>query len=168
MHLDLGVYNFHCRRHDASIRHLQRTGEMTPDFHYPRMLIAWNHSLQGQHELASAECETLVMELGRTFDYILTGSCAWVYARSSRIQDAQALLNSLLNPPPGTRVDPVAISWACMGLDLTDCALSQLEKALQQRSSFMIYMQVAPAWEPLRDHVRFQSILERMDLPPTT
>jgi len=165
MHFDLGAYNFHCRRHDESIRHLQRASEMIPSFHYPMMMIAWNHSLRGDHQLASARCDALLEEFGTRFDHWLISGCSWVYARANRADDAQSLMDSLVNPPPGSHVDPIAISWACLGLDLVDCSIEQLERAVQQRSSNMIFMQVAPGWDPLRDDPRFQSILERMEFP---
>jgi len=130
------------------------------------MMIAWNHSLQGKHQLAAAQCDSLLGERGVRFDHMLIGSCAWVKARANQRVEAQELLDSLLNPPIGARVDPVTISWACLGLDDVDCSIEQLERALQQRSSNMIYTQVAPAWNPLRENPRFQTILERMNLPP--
>lgn len=165
MHLDLGVYNFHCHRPEESIRHLEQTAKMIPSFHYPPMMIAWNHSLQDRHELASRECDTLLAEFGESFEHMLIATCSWVYARADRLNVAQELLDRLLNPPPAARVDPIAISWACMGLERFDCALDQLEAALQQRSSMMVYMQVAPAWDPLRKDTRFRSIIAQMRFP---
>ncbi len=166
MHFDLGVYNFHCRRHDESIRHLQRTTEMSPSFYYPRMMIAWNYALQGKDQLASARCDALTEEFGTRFDHWLIGSCSWVYARAGRGNDARRLLDTLASPPPGARVDPMTISWACVGLGDVDCAIEQLEKSLQRRSSNMTFIQVAPGWDPIRDDPRFQSILARMRFRP--
>lgn len=165
MHLDLGVYNFHCRRPEESIRHLEQARKMIPSFHYLPMMIAWNHSLQGDHELAGSECDALLEEFGETFEHMLIGSCSWVYARAGRADMARDLFARLLNPPSTARVDPIAISWACMGLERYDCALDQLDKALQQRSSMMVYMQVAPAWDPIRENARFKSIIGQMKFP---
>lgn len=165
MHLDLGVYNFHCRRPEESIRHLEQARKMIPSFHYLPMMIAWNHSLQGDHELAGSECDALLEEFGETFEHMLIGSCSWVYARAGRADMARDLFARLLNPPSTARVDPIAISWACMGLERYDCALDQLDKALQQRSSMMVYMQVAPAWDPIRKNARFKSIIGQMKFP---
>lgn len=165
MHLDLGVYNFHCRRPEESIRHLEQARKMIPSFHYLPMMIAWNHSLQGDHELAGSECDALLEEFGETFEHMLIGSCSWVYARAGRADMARDLFARLLNPPSTARVDPIAVSWACMGLERYDCALDQLDKALQQRSSMMVYMQVAPAWDPIRENARFKSIIGQMKFP---
>lgn len=166
MHFDLGVYNYHCQRFSESIRHLRRTGEMAPSFYFSRMMTAWNHSLQGKHELAVAQCDSQLKERSANFDHMLIGGCAWVKARANRRVEAEQLLDSLLNPPNGARVDPVTISLACVGLGDVNCSIEQLERALQQRSSNLIYMQVAPPWDPLREDPRFQSILQRMNLPP--
>lgn len=165
MHFDLGVYNFHCRRFDDSIRHLQHAIDMAPYFHYPKMMVAWNLSLQGEHLPASARCDALLEEFGERFDHWLLSGCSWVYARANRSDEAQKLKDTLVSPPPGSRVDPITMSWACLGLDDVDCSINQLEKALQQRSSSMIFMRVAPGWDPLRGDPRFQSILARMNFP---
>ena len=41
-----------------------------------------------------------------------------------------------------------------------------LEKAYQERYGEMIYLNVYPWWDPIRDDPRFQDLLRRMNLEP--
>jgi hypothetical protein len=75
------------------------------------------------------------------------------------------MLESLRDPPAGIRVDPFVLSWACFGTGDLDCGYQQLEEALRQRSSGMIFLNTAPVFDPIRENPRFQAILEQMDFP---
>ena len=165
MHFDLGVYNFHCRRPDESIKHLQRTNELLPSFFWPRMFIAYNHAIKGQFDRAANQCDLVFEEVGQSFDSTLIGSCIWVYAQANRVGQARQLLQDLQHPPAGTKVDPLTISWGCAGLEDLECAVEQVEEAFRRRSSNMIFLRTAPAFDPIRDHPRFQAIMEQMDFP---
>jgi len=44
-------------------------------------------------------------------------------------------------------------------------ALDWMEKAYQERLQNMIYLNVYPKWDPLRDESRFQDLLRRMNFP---
>lgn len=52
------------------------------------------------------------------------------------------------------------------GLGDKDRAFAWLEKAYQQRSEYLIYLNVEPMADPLRSDPRFQSLLHRVGLPP--
>ena len=165
IHFDLGVYNFHCRRPDESIRHLERTNDLSPSFYRPRMIITWNYALQGFHERAANQCDLVFEEIGQSFDSILISGCVWIYALANRVDEARQLLEDLRHPPVGGKVELIAISWACLGLEDYECAIEQLEGSLRRRSSNMIFLRTAPLFDPIRDHPRFQAIMEQMDFP---
>jgi TolB-like protein/Tfp pilus assembly protein PilF len=165
MHFDLGVYNFHCRRPDESIKHLQRTNELLPSFFWPRMFIAYNYVNKGQFDRAADQCDLVFEEVGQSFDQNLIGSCAWVYALADRESEARQSLKDLQHPPAGVKIDPIIISWVCVGLEDFECTLEQLEEAYRQRSSNMIFLRTAPAFDPIRNDPRFQAIVDRMDFP---
>jgi adenylate cyclase len=165
IHFDLGVYNFQCRHWEESIRHLERTNELVPDFYWPRMIIAWNNLLAGSTELAVQQCDRVVEEAGSGFDFRLLGSCAWVYATAGQASKATVMMEKLSNPPAGIRVDPLTHSYVCLVFDDTTCALDYLEKAIRQRSSEMIFLRTMPALDPIRDEPRFQAVMKQMNYP---
>jgi TolB-like protein/tetratricopeptide (TPR) repeat protein len=165
MHFDLGIYNFHCRRTDESIKYLEQTIELVPEFYWARLAIAWNHVLNGLFTLAADGCESLIIEVGQNFDSRLLGSCAWIYSTANQVNKASEMLESLRNPPAGVRVDPLVLSWACFGMGDPDCGYQQLEEALRQRSSGLIFLNSAPVFDPVREQPRFQAILDQMGFP---
>ncbi len=165
MHFDLGIYNYHCRYADESIKYMEQTIDLVPEFYWARLTIAWNHLLNGSFRLAADECDSLIVEVGQNFDSRLLGSCAWVYSTASQVNKARQMLESLRDPPAGIRVDPFVLSWACFGTGDLDCGYQQLEEALRQRSSGMIFLNTAPVFDPIRENPRFQAILEQMDFP---
>ena len=46
-----------------------------------------------------------------------------------------------------------------------DEAFAWLEKAFQERSSALAYLKMEPRMDPLRSDARFESLLQRMQLP---
>jgi hypothetical protein len=165
MNFDLGVYNFHCRHPDESIKHFERTNELNPTFYAPRFMIAWDYLLKGEYDRAAHQCDTVFEEVGQNFDSFLVGSCACVYVHAGRTELARQLLEQLRSPPAGIRVDPITISWVCFELKDLECGFEQLEESLRQRSSIMIFLRTAPVFDPFRDHPRFRAIMEQMDFP---
>ncbi|MDH3611702.1 MAG: hypothetical protein OEU90_06690 [Gammaproteobacteria bacterium] len=165
MHFNLGVYNFHCRRPDDSIRHLEQAIALAPPFFYARIVISWDNVLNGQFELAANQCDALAGEIGGRFHRMLTPTCAWTYGLAGRKEEARQILGTLRNPPTGVNVDPLFIAFACMGLEDIECALDEIEISYRQRSSNMIFLPTAPAFDPIRHEPRFQAIVDKMDFP---
>jgi TolB-like protein/tetratricopeptide (TPR) repeat protein len=165
-HFNLGVYNFHCRQHEESIRHLEYTNELAPSFFRPRLLIAWNHALMGQFVTANDECDAVLSELGDSIDVMAQSSCGWVYHLGGRQDEAHQILEKLQTPVTGLYVDPVLIAFFCAGIEETECALDALEAGYQQRSSNLIFLRTGPAFDVIRDEPRFQAIVDKMNFPP--
>jgi TolB-like protein/tetratricopeptide (TPR) repeat protein len=165
VHFNLGAYSFHCRRADESIKHMEQTIKLVPKFYWARMFIAMDHVLNGSLGLAAEMCDSVIEEVAQNFDFRLLGSCSWLYSTAGQENKAQQMLERLRNPPSGIRVDPFVISWACFGLGDLDCGYEQLEEALRQHSSGMVFLRTAPVFDPVRENPRFQAIVDKMDFP---
>ena len=165
-HLDLGLFNFSCRNMDESIKHLEQTIEMVPELYWARLTIALAHFLDGSIKLAAEGCDSLIDEVGQHFESGLLGSCAWIYFSAGQEDLAQQILERLRDPPAGNLVDPVVLSWACFGLGDLECGFHQLEEALRQQSSLLIFMRTAPVYDPFRKDPRFLAIVNKMNFPP--
>ena len=61
-------------------------------------------------------------------------------------------------------VAPWAFANDHLGLDELEDALDHLEDAYEERSPGLIFL-LHPAWDPLRDHPRFQDLRRRVGLP---
>ena len=165
MHFDLGVYNLHCRRPEAAIRALDRTLELAPLFLYARMVRAWSFSLLQQDEEAVSQCNAVQDESSNRFEAMLYGGCSYVHYRAGDPDAARALVAKLLEPPKGAYVDPVMLAFACAGIDDVECALDNLERSMRERSSNLIFLRTAPAFDALRELPRFKRVAEQMNFP---
>ncbi len=65
-----------------------------------------------------------------------------------------------------TYVQPTRIARLYVSAGEKDRALEWLEKAYQEREGHLVYINVEPDWDLLRDDPRFQDLLRRMNFPP--
>jgi hypothetical protein len=61
-----------------------------------------------------------------------------------------------------TYVNPYLICLVYLGIGDLDQAFAWLEKAYEEKSSFVVSIASEPKWHPVRSDPRFQSILERI------
>ena len=63
-----------------------------------------------------------------------------------------------------TYIDPFEIAHVQAGLGEMDAALDSLERAAADRSGYLVFCGVWPAFESLRSNTRFQALLNWMAL----
>jgi hypothetical protein len=88
------------------------------------------------------------------------------YARSgqeAKAREAFASYRAKLRKPSD---DPLGMALATAALGDRDEALAWLERAVEARSEDMVFLNVEPAWDPLRSDPRFRAILRRMGFEP--
>jgi tetratricopeptide (TPR) repeat protein len=73
-------------------------------------------------------------------------------------------------PDPGARTVylPWAIALRYLDAGDYDRAMDWLETAFEVRDPNLLYLGVSPLWDPVRSDPRFQDLLRRMNLPPST
>jgi TolB-like protein/Tfp pilus assembly protein PilF len=87
-----------------------------------------------------------------------------VYARAKRDQEARQVLNKLQEISRSRYVSPFFPALVHAGRGDPDQALANLEKAFEERSSPMAFLNVEPGFVELRSDPRFQGLLRRMQL----
>ena len=88
------------------------------------------------------------------------------YAVAGKRDEALKMLNELKERAKRSYVSPVGIAIIYVGLGEKEQAFSWLEKAYEDRSTWLIFLKVEPRFDPLRSDPRFQSLLRRMNFPP--
>jgi hypothetical protein len=63
-------------------------------------------------------------------------------------------------------LDAYHVALIHVGLGEKDQALQWLNKAYEDRSAYMVILNVDPWMDPLRSDPRFQALLRRMNFPP--
>jgi serine/threonine-protein kinase len=159
----VGQTLFYARRYDEAVRHLQRTQKMYPEFLSPSIELSKAYAQLGRYEEALAEAEK-ARKLPEFDPYY--GAIGWVYARAGRKAEARRLLRRLQELSKQRYIDPAAMATIYIGLGQNEEALTWLERAYEQRGSYLIlFLNVDPVYDPLRDDPRFQDLLRRMNLP---
>jgi hypothetical protein len=88
----------------------------------------------------------------------------YVLGSAGRAAEAQSAMERLKELSRRYPVDPAAFAWAYIGMGKKDETLDALEKAYARHSNMMDTLKVEPAWDPLRDDPRFQSLVHRVGL----
>lgn len=151
---------FIAHRFDDSMRQLQKTLEMDPNFamaHYQRGQV-----LVQQHKLDAAisEFERAIELAGSSpaFDANLANA----YAASGRTVDARRTAADLEHLPEQSGSLDANIALIYVGLGDTEQAMRWLDKAYQ--AQFEPIMLVRPQFDPLRTDPRFQALMGRLGL----
>jgi hypothetical protein len=63
-------------------------------------------------------------------------------------------------------VPEVFVAVAYMWLRDHDAAIARLERAFEQRDTYLVVAKVAPWLDPVRADARFQAMMQRMNFPP--
>ena len=85
---------------------------------------------------------------------------AHVYALSGRTQEARIILEEMKNDHPGRYVASPMIARIHLGLGEFETALDWLQRGLEERSYWMVFLKEDPIYDPIRPHPRFQELLK--------
>jgi len=89
---------------------------------------------------------------------------AYVHARNGEIKQAKEILSVLSNQPDSVYVPSDVIASVYVALHNFDQAFQYLEKAINERAGWMIFIKLDPIWDPIRKDPRYLHILQKMNL----
>ena len=184
------------RRFDDGRRAIRRAVELDPlspvlvtnqGMHY-YLVRDYDRALQGLHKALELERGFFVTELGiwrvqqwrgelsdaaRALGSALTGvglpdiaaTLHETYEKKG-YGPAMGVTADLLRQRDATRVPLEAIAWMYLADGQADRALALVEEAFEKRRPGMVWLSVAPCWDPLADVPRFQELIQLIGLPP--
>ena len=92
-------------------------------------------------------------------------SLGQVYARQGKKQEAEKVLDELVQRSKKMYVSPVHLATIYTGLGDRERALNALEQAYHEHDPYMIYLKVYPTLGSLQSEPRFQALLRGMNFP---
>ncbi len=92
------------------------------------------------------------------------GALGRAYALTGRTSDAHLLLDELDNLAKSRYVSPYGRVLIYLGLG-DDKVFDWLERSSRERAGWLMYLTTDPRFDPLRQDIRFHSLLERLGLP---
>jgi serine/threonine protein kinase/Tfp pilus assembly protein PilF len=160
---DIGTVYYYAGRYDEAIEALQKTLELDPNFSLVHELLGRAFLKKGMYEEALKEFET-----ERRF----TGSWrpvldAWViiaYMEMGMKEKAQGLLTALEKKSANTYISPYSLSWIYFALGDVEQGFQWLEKAYNERDSWLCEIKVEPVFDKVRQDPRFTALLNNLGL----
>jgi tetratricopeptide (TPR) repeat protein len=96
----------------------------------------------------------------------IVGTLGHAYAASGRRGEAQKIVEELKEQAKQRHVTPYWIAMIYVGLGEKDQAFSWLEKAFEERSSWLQWFKTDPMLDSLRSDPRYADLLRRIGVPP--
>ena len=145
-------------QYDRSIETLKKAIDVDSAFPRTHFRLAEVYEQRGQYALAIQEFEQAVALSGG--DPYYEGSLGHAYAASGDSDKARGVLRNLQSRPTSQYVPPYAVALVYAGLGDNDQAFRWLQKAVDGRSTPMVFFRSDPELAELRSDPRFAPIAQ--------
>ncbi len=161
---DVGYPFYWAGQYDQAIERYRRALELDPNFFWSYLWIGEAYVEKGMREEAITEIrKAAALSAGNTR---VQATLGYAYAVSGRRREALGVLNELKVRSQQSYVSPYFMAMIYAGLGDNDRTLDWLEKAYQERFSYLVLLKVDHVFRNLRSAPRFQELLRRVGLPP--
>jgi serine/threonine protein kinase/tetratricopeptide (TPR) repeat protein len=157
-----GFVYFFAHRYDDSIVTCQKVLELDPTFFAVRRYLGQAYAQKGKHEQAIAEFQKAVAGSGGS--PLMRAELAHTLAIAGKKDEAQKILAELKQLATERYISPYHIALVYSGLGNKDETLGSLERGLQDRTDYMVFLKVDPRFDWLHDDPQFTSMLDRVGL----
>lgn len=160
IHTDAGFVEYYSGRANEAAAQLRGTLEMNPSFPLAHLWLGRAYERQQRYEEAIAEYTSAAAVLA---DWPVTmAALGHVYGVSGRRREAQQMLDDLRALSSRKYVTPYGIALVQAGLGDKDAAFLSLERAVADRSNWLVWLKLDPRFENLHQDPRFDSLAHRV------
>jgi tetratricopeptide (TPR) repeat protein len=153
---------FYARRYDEAIAQANRAVQLDPLSSLPHGALARGYEQTGQFEKELDVMEKL-MPMGMHGGAGIVAKLREAYAKGGAAGYWRATLEMQLAAKPQ---DDIRIAMVYVKLGDRDKAFTFLERAFAEHSGDMIFLNVEPGFDPIRDDPRFKALIRRIGFPP--
>ena len=160
----VAVASVHCYRgeFEQALTECLQTRELNPNYAEMFGCMAWIAEEQGRLEEAESWLGRLVTETSRA--PVLLAMLARHHALYGDAGKAREILSSLEELSATRYVSPIAFVFVFAALGEHERALDYLERAYEVHDTWLWYVNVYPAFLPLRGYERFKKIIQRLGM----
>ncbi len=162
ININLGEIFRFARQEDRAIEQYQRTLELDPNFAEAHADLGKAYEQKTMYAEAIAEFKKAIT-LSKE-NPLMVAALGRAYAVSGQAEEAKKILNELKKISKRRYVSSYEIAMIYAGLGDKDKAFEWLERAYEERASFLIFLKVDPRLDSLRPDARFQELQRRMGL----
>ncbi len=159
----LGWHSLYADIYGQVVEQSLKALQMDPNNYLARFNVGQSYERQRKYDQAIAAFQNAVeISGGRT--HALAGlACA--YGVAGKRREAQKVLAELKERAKKSYVSAYEIAAIHTALGDKEQAFAWLEKAYQERSSWLIHLRLEPRFQPLRSDPRFAELVRRIGLP---
>jgi len=156
-----GQMLLHAGRTDEAIARLREAIDLEPRSRVAHLFAARAFLEKGLFDEAAAEAETARLLTPANTQAAALEACA--NARRGKAREAATTRAELMRLSRQRYVSPYHVAIACNGLNEPSEAIAWLERAFEARDPMMVFLNVEPTWNNLRDDSRFRALLKQMN-----
>jgi TolB-like protein/Flp pilus assembly protein TadD len=159
----LGWILYFSRLNERAVRQLRDTVAMDPKFAIGRYFLGMAYEQGREFDAAIKE-----FEAARAFGGEHPGPIAYLVHASGlagKVSDAKRYLADLKSAANRRHVSPYFFALAHVGIGENEKSFAWLEEAYQERSGWLVNLNIDPALDLIRSDPRFVDLLRRVGLP---
>jgi serine/threonine-protein kinase len=160
----LGFVLQDARRGEEALAAAEQARVLHPDFPEVGLLLATVYSFRGQYAEAIEALQSIPGSYGQSPR--IWGSLGYNYARMGDELAAREILEELLALAESRYVSARWIGYVYMGLREDETALDWLERAVDERADWIVWINLLAGIDRYRSNSRFHEIMRRMNLSP--
>jgi len=156
-------HSFAARHYDQSIRLAEKFLKSQPNDPWEHTILGWTYEQKRMPDQAIAEFKKAVESAQG--DSFFLAPLGHAYALSGNRREAEKVLQTLSDRAKKSYVSPFDVALIYTALGEKDTAFNWLDKAVAERSTFLVYSKWEPRLDSLRSDPRFKQILKQIGLP---
>jgi TolB-like protein/Flp pilus assembly protein TadD len=151
------------RHPDMALEQARKAHDLEPNFVIGRFMLGMAYNGNGLFDDAIRLSEKSLQTEPANQHMLWVGGYA--YAKSGRRREAEEAIKNFREIAKTQYVIPSFVASIYGALGDKDKAFAELEKALEQRDSWVKWIKVDPMFDPLRDDPRFKDLIHLLGLP---
>src|SRR4029077_6631407 len=152
---------FFSRRYDDAVQQLVALLEHDPRY-FPALFQLGRVYVQIEKYTEAIDAFERTLQFSRQREAL--PALAHAYALAGRTQEARIILEEMKNDKTGRYVASPMIARIYLGLGQFETAIDWLEKGLEERSFWMVFLKIDPIYDSIRSHPRFAQLLRLTNL----
>ena len=159
---DMGFLLHYSSEQDQAAEELRKALEMNPQFPLAHLFLGRVYQSEGHYEKAIAEYEAT----GPLKEWVPTvAAIGYVYGVMGKRQKALQILANLETLSKKQYVTSYALALVHAALGDKDRAFASLEKGVDERTHWLVWLKRDSRWEPIRSDPRFAEMIRLVGLP---
>jgi adenylate cyclase len=160
---DMGFNLYYDKKFDAAIQALNSTLELNPRFILARLWLGRVYQIRKMYPEAIAQYQ-LALNVAPQWP-VAWSQIGSVYGVSGNEAGARRILDTLSSLSSRKFVTSYGVALVHMGLGEKEQTFVWLNKAYDERSHWLVWLNLDPRWDPIRSDKRFTELVSKVGLP---